>query len=509
MGSEDVREIEQLRETVRSKDNEIDSLKTRVREMEREVVGLRQQLGKMEVSMHLLREEASRSLTSMVDAHHEKRKEEVRNRQREGQLVVQVSSQAEELQHIREQLLEEAQAHREDVEASQRQAKTQVRKLLLQLQRAKGLGKMRSASQPDIPSQFSPSLTLPPPQPHLEPTYHQPLLKTVSEGLPPSYQQSSSCATVQQHSKFQKAPVTFHTGVTAFQGHMCYFSSFMTNQIHSYDTALEAWQQLPACPVSNFGLQIVKNLITTIGGRLATDGESICTTQLFSLTEPSQVGGGGRGGGRGGEGKWVEIFPPMILARAQPATASDSHLLIVAGGEIGDHRSFIADIDVLLLETYTWCRVSSSPLGNYSWLSAVLCREQLYLVEGYGAIEKDTIHCLNMGVLIENIQEYPAPRGTKKSNISWRKVTPAPASNTTCVCAKSKLVAVGGIAANGKMSNEIWAYNESSNKWKSIGRLKAQRYRSLVCVTATGSLLVIGGLTKTKLTSDMETFDSF
>ena len=85
----------------------------------------------------------------------------------------------------------------------------------------------------------------------------------------------------------------------------------------------------------------------------------------------------------------------------------------------------------------------------------------------------------------------------------------APASNTTCVCAKGKLIAVGGIDAEGKTTNEIWAFNESSNSWSKVGTLKSHRYRSLVGVTATGSLLIIGGLTKTRLTDHMEVFDTF
>ena len=511
------------KQELRSKDVAIETLEWRLQASEGELLVLRQRVAEleegkraMEMDMALVREEASRSLKGMVEAQRDRKKEEVGHRQRVGQLELQVGCQVEELHHLRLQLAEEAKAHRDDVQVTERRAQSQLRQLRLQLRQAQGeRGMARWASQPDVSSQLPPLPgynTLSPRSPAVH--AHLPLLKTVSEGPPPTYQQTTGhTGFTLPRSPLQRAPVTFHTGVSAFHGHLCYFSSFMTNQIHAYNTSVGAWHLLPTCPVSNFGLEVVNELVTTIGGRLATaaagaDSTSLCTNKVFSLLQDEGDGGEGE---RGEGGTWVETVAAMTLPRAQPATASNSRLVIVAGGEVGDHKSFITDIEVLLLETNTWCRVSGSPLGNYSWLTAVLCGEQLYLVEGLGSRERDRAHSLHMGALVESIVEQPTPRSRKTSagNLPWKRVKHAPASNTTCVCARGRLIAVGGIDTDGKTTNEIWALNESSGSWGKVGSLKSRRYRSLVGVTATGSLLVIGGLTKTRLTDHIEVFDTF
>ena len=500
------RQVRLKDDVIENKRDELVSLGKRVKALENEVGVLWERLGKMgeekrelEMKIAVVQEEAARSLTSMVAAQRERRREERRNNDVRQQLELQVAMQAEELGHLRQQLREEAQAHRDDVEVIQKQ----LRRMRTQLERAKGLGNM-SASQPSIPLHYN---TLPPGPPLLA-QRHQPLLHTVSD-VPPSYQQSIGETTPTfttplqtthtNQVSYQRAPATFHTGVTAFHGHLCYFSSFMTTHIHVYDTALGAWHKLPSCPVTNFGLEVVGQNITTIGGRLVTES-ALCTTQLFSLSAAA----------RGERGAWLARLPSMKLARAQPATTSNSRLVIVAGGEVGDHKTFIADIEVLVLETEQWSTVASSPLGNYSWLTAVLCEDQLYLLEGNGVRERDNIHVLHMGALVEGLREPVTQqhRG-RRGGLPWRQVRPAPASNTTCVCAKGQLVAVGGIDTSGKTTNQIWAFNKSKDQWKTLGSLKSHRYRSLVSVTATGSLLVIGGLTKTNFTDQMEIFDSY
>lgn len=509
----------EMHEEVRAKGIAMDTLKWRLQAQEGEILALRQKVAQLEeekreseVRMLLLQEEASQSLSSMVEAQQQRRREGGENKEREEQLEMQVVSQAEELRHIRLQLLEETQAHRDDVEESERRWRAELRRLRVQLQQAKGLGD-RSVSHPDVSLQLPPSpgyniLSPHSPKPH---NPHRRLFKTLSVDPPPfhtlqSTHQATGVSYTLPRSPYQKAPATFHTGVSTFHDNLCYFSSFMTNQIHVYNTALGAWHLLPECPVSNFGLEVVNNLVTTIGGRLVTaaveESTSVCTNKLLSLCgQGAEV--------ETGRERWVEKVPAMVLARAQAATTSNSRLVIVAGGEVGDHRSFIADIEVLLVDTGTWSRLASSPLGNYSWLTAVLCGDQLYLVEGLGSREKDKIHSVHMGAVVESIQPPPTGRTRKASNgnLPWKRIKPAPASNTTCVCAKGKLIAVGGIDANGKSTNDIWAFHESS--WKSIGSLKSYRYRSLVGVTAIGTLLVIGGLTKTRLTDHMEIFDMF
>ena len=160
-----------------------------------------------------------------------------------------------------------------------------------------------------------------------------------------------------------------------------------------------------------------------------------------------------------------------------------------------------------MLETGQWTQLGSSPLGNHSWLTAAICRDHLFLLEGCGGRERDSLHSLHMGALVETLQDTPT-RQKKKAGLPWKQLRSAPVSNTTCVCAKGQLLAVGGIDGGGRTTDQIWSLGEGE-RWRVVGNLKSQRYRSLVAVTATGSLLVIGGLTKTRFTDHMEIFDAF
>ena len=348
--ADEISDIDELRQQLRSKDDVISSkdeviakLEKRVQLLENEVGVVWERLGRMgeekreqEMRMVLVEEEAGRSLTSMVAAQRGRRRGEKGGREREEQLRLQVAVQGEEVGHLKEQLGEEIAAHREDVTECERRWREKVERLTAQLQRARGLG--MSASQPNIPSHYN---TLPPSSPWSPQREHRPLQMTVSAG-PPSYQQSTGQAPPSPRPHPQKAPAAFHTGVATFHGHLCYFSSFMSTQVHVYDTALGAWQLLPPTPVSNFGLQVVNQQVTTIGGRLVTKS-SLCTTQLFSLSPPSPLSPSSRR-----EREWAATLPSMRLARSQPATTGNSHLVIVAGGEVGDHKTFIADIEVRL-----------------------------------------------------------------------------------------------------------------------------------------------------------------
>ena len=196
----------------------------------------------------------------------------------------------------------------------------------------------------------------------------------------------------------------------------------------------------------------------------------------------------------------------MALARAQPATACNEHLLLIAGGEIGERRTFIADIEVLDLRAMVWSKVASSPLGSCHRLSAVVCGTQLYLVEARKGTEKDRIHTLPL----EDIQLTLQTRGrrTRSHGLPWKPLKYVPASNSTCASVSGTFIAVGGIDERGGSTNQIWAFNESTERWRSVGKMKTARYRSLVGVAHNSTLFVVGGLTKTGSTAETEVFSS-
>lgn len=522
-------ELSLLQQEVREKDAAVARLQWQLQGERSEALVLRQQLSHQEENVKtcraqlvLVREEASKCLTSMVEAQQHSRQalEHVQ------QLEQQVGAQSEEVEHLTQQLVEEVAAHRADVQEVEKRLNSIIQSLREELRvatrgRQRGPVKKppisKSVSQPQIPSLFSPSphpalgkthSVDPPPGPHpaTPPAPHSATPPGPYPTMPPSMTPVPLTSRQLAPQGMQAAPAMFHTGVSASHQHMCYFSSFLTNEIRAYNTDDGQWQLLPKCPVRDFGLEVVGARVTVIGGRLANAHHENCTKQLLNLV----VGGdGGRrqSGGREKEGVWREELPEMALARAQPATACNEHLLIIAGGEIGERRTFIADIEVLDLRAMVWSKVASSPLGSCHRLSAVVCGTQLYLVEARRGVEKDRIHSLPL----EDIQHTLQTRGgrrTRSHGLPWKPLKYVPASNSTCASVSGTLIAVGGIDERGGSTNQIWAFNESTERWKSVGKMKTARYRSLVGVAHNSTLFVVGGLTKTGSTAETEVFSS-
>ena len=310
-----------------------------------------------------------------------------------------------------------------------------------------------------------------------------------------------------------RVPYALHTGVSVTHKNTIYFNSLLTNQIVSYRTEDSKWKELPRCPVNAFGLEVIDERVTLIGGRLgdaSSNDAGECSSKLLSLVERGE-GEEEEGGGEGAGGGmcWREVVPRMSLARSQPATACNQRLLVVAGGKVGnDRQMLIADIEVLDLGTAVWAKLSCSPIGNCTLLSAVLTPGRLYLVEGRCSGEKDVLHSVPEEEL-RNALRKRAGRRTLTHELTWKLVQQVPACNSTYANVGGKLVAVGGIDKAETSTNQIWAYQASSKKWRVIGRMKKARYYSMLGADSNSTLFVAGGLQKVGLIKTMEVFALF
>ena len=94
------------------------------------------------------------------------------------------------------------------------------------------------------------------------------------------------------------APYKMHSGAAVAHGSMCYFRSGdrYSDDVFGYDSEKNEWSELPVCPQSEFGLAIVNNLLTAVGGS-STTGKYVNDLVSFNGSE------------------WVKIFPPMPTER--------------------------------------------------------------------------------------------------------------------------------------------------------------------------------------------------
>ena len=105
----------------------------------------------------------------------------------------------------------------------------------------------------------------------------------------------------------------FFNRTTVGHGDAAYFSQF--NRVYSYSLTEDRWTELKSCPRKEFGLAIVNNRLTAIGGCPVGGGPA--TNTLLSLTHDSS------------EIKWEELFPSMPSPRRQPlAVTTPSHLVV-------------------------------------------------------------------------------------------------------------------------------------------------------------------------------------
>ena len=146
-------------------------------------------------------------------------------------------------------------------------------------------------------------------------------------------------------------------GSAVVHGNTAYFSQ--DYNVYSYALASDEWTTLPKCEYSEFGLAVVNNKVTTIGGWRRKP-----TSVLLCLEDQGT--------------KWRELLPLMPTARYRPAAVTTPTHLIVAGGRTKLIFTALSSVEILDTITLQWSSASSSPKAlSYPHMS--LCGEDLYL----------------------------------------------------------------------------------------------------------------------------------
>ena len=169
--------------------------------------------------------------------------------------------------------------------------------------------------------------------------------------------QVESTDSVQQTwRKKAQAPVPFSSfeGAAVVHGNTAYFSQ--DYNVYSYTITKDTWASLKRSRCAHFGMAVVNNRLTTIGGE-HSDAISI---HLFCLS---------------GNSNWKQLLPSMPTARTKPVAVTTPNHLIVAGG-IGE--SILSTVEVLNINTYQWFSANSLP-ETFSFPHMTLCDGYVYL----------------------------------------------------------------------------------------------------------------------------------
>ena len=142
-----------------------------------------------------------------------------------------------------------------------------------------------------------------------------------------------------------------------------FFASFSSNDKRIYTCKVHkqsknlSWLVIPECPHYEFGLALVNNSVTAVGGYMQEYRPSQPTNVLLTYSEIRR--------------QWTERFPPMLTRRRLPAVVTTRSLLVVAGGN-GDRNEILATVEVMDLQTMSWSTSVQLPMGLTHASAAIL-----------------------------------------------------------------------------------------------------------------------------------------
>ena len=254
-------------------------------------------------------------------------------------------------------------------------------------------------------------------------------------------------------------------GTAVVHGNTAYFSQHYS--MYSYTIASDEWTVLKKCEYLWFGLAVVNNKVTAIGG---SHGDKT-TSNLYSLEN--------------GGTKWRKLLPPMPTARNSPATVTTPTHLIVAGGNA--KYVSLPTVEILDTSSLQWSSASSSPEALESpHLS--LCGKHLYLSQN------DTIFSCSVEELLESCKTASTKRSDGDS--VWAELANIPVPyNTSLTTLRGQVLAIGGRDQpdGGTPTGAIHSYNRSTNLWSVIGEMPTPRCGPVLAVLPSNELMVVGG----------------
>ena len=263
-----------------------------------------------------------------------------------------------------------------------------------------------------------------------------------------------------------KAPHEMVRGAAVAHGGLAYFSSHDSRDVSVYDSEKDYWSKLPKCPRRNFGLAVIKNLLTAVGPYLLSS---------FS------------------GGKWVTVFPSMPTIQRDAAVISAQNYLIVAGG--WGVAGVLSTVEVMDMNTLEWYTAASLPEPVWH-MSATVCGGRLYLLGGWdknGQSSRAVFTC-TLDSLIRSC--HPPSQTTPHTSEAgvWQRVADVPVGLSTCTTLNGRVLAIGGRFSYDLPRAAVHMYNSERNLWLFWGNMSTARSWCLVvelrdCIVAVGGYI--------------------
>ena len=224
----------------------------------------------------------------------------------------------------------------------------------------------------------------------------------------------------------RNAPRWMTRGVAVAHGSVGYFSSWASHDVFEYNSEKDDWSKLPECPQSNFGLAVINNLLTAVGGFSSGVFSEDVTNRLVSFNGS----------------KWVTVFPPMPTKRYWLAVISAQNYLIAAGG--WGEGGALSTVEVMNSATLEWYTAASLPEPVYL-MPATVCGGRLYLLGGFknGNPTHAVFTCTLDSLLHSCHPPSQTPPHTNEAGV-WQRIADVPMMYYTCITLNGRVLAVGG-----------------------------------------------------------------
>ena len=262
-------------------------------------------------------------------------------------------------------------------------------------------------------------------------------------------------------------------GAAAAHGSVGYFSSYLSHDVFAYDSEKDDWSNLPECPQTNFGLAVINNLLTAVGGLSSGLFSGDYTNRLVSFNGS----------------KWVTIFPPLPTKRSWLAVISAQNYLIAVGG-VGEGGA-LSTVEVMNIATREWYTAASLPEPVCD-MSATVCGGCLYLLGGVknGNPAHAVFTCTLDSLLHSCHPPSQTPPHTNEAGV-WQRIADVPILNFTCTTLNGRVLAVGGEGSDGTHTADVYMYNADSDSWTLVGHMSTARSECHVvglrdCIIAVG-----------------------
>jgi len=243
--------------------------------------------------------------------------------------------------------------------------------------------------------------------------------------------------------------------------------------IFIYHLKENKWTRLPTHLPQYAGVVVnINNKLTVIGGLDPTTSRS--TNKVITLQDDH----------------WTSLYSDMNSARTRLAVTSHHQYTIVAGGR--DPDGVVLDtIEVFNISTNQW-KISKTCLPEPMWfISATTCNNSL-VITGYNNKDYRPVNGVYITTM-DNIIDHSTTSSSTDDN-KWTSLADTPYWKTIFVPHTTPPVIVGGDDEQYNTTDDIMAYDDSTNRWRTVSSLPIKCCYTTI-ITLPNSIIMAGGCT--------------